>query len=271
MQSILLRSDAAGQDSIITELWQHGTLGVIEEPTGLRAFFDNSRDLGDVLAFFAARTLETRTESPPDPANFPKQDWDPIIVGERFWIAPSWVDQPVPPDRIRLAIDNPNAFGTGRHESTQLALEALEQNLRSTDIVVDIGSGSGILSQAALRLGAGQVFSCDIHVDAINSTKAQLQPRLFLGSADAVRTQTADLVLANISAKVIDALSRELNRITKPNGLLVLTGFIRDHPPERFSPEKVTERGDWLCWFCRPQPGAERDARVAQTHPLEWW
>lgn len=256
----------------MTELWQHGTLGIIEEPYGLRAFFDDDVDLSSDLSAFADRTLEIRSELPPDPSDFPKQNWDPILVGNRFWIAPSWIDQPTPPGRIRLAIDNPIAFGTGRHESTQLVLEALEQYVSPTATVLDIGCGSGILSQAALLLGAREVFSCDIHTDAIASAMQQLHCRSFLGSADAIKDQIGDIVLANISAKVVDALSSELNRISKPDGILILSGFIRDNPPAHFSPEKITECGDWLCWLCRPQASRSVHAGpVSHTHSLQWW
>ena len=272
MQSILIQSAPSDQEEIITELWQHGTLGIIEESEGLRAFFDETADLPSLFRIVSGRIIETRTELPPDPADFPKQDWDPILIGDRFWIAPSWVNQPIPPNRIRLAIDNPNAFGTGRHESTQLALEALEQHVTSASTILDIGCGSGILSQAALLLGARNVFSCDIHNDAIASAKPQLQPHLFLGSADSVRNQIGDIVVANISAKVIDALAWELNRITKANGLLILTGFIEDKLPTRFSPTRITERGDWRCWLCHPQPVTQDDVSSgARAHSLQWW
>jgi ribosomal protein L11 methylase PrmA len=267
MQSILLRYEPCDRESLVTELWEHGTVGILEEVRGLRAFFED----GAALQFFSGRMIEIRAEVPPDPSDFAKRDWDPIFVGKRFWIAPSWVDQPTAPGRIRLAIDSPNAFGTGRHESTQLALEALEEHVTTSDVVLDIGSGSGILSQAALLLGAGEVFSCDIHDDAIASSQAQLRSRLFQGSADALRSQTGDVVLANISTKVIDALSWELNRITKPNGLLILTGFIRENPPKDFSPERITERGDWLCWLCRPEAVGAGKRLASHSHSLEWW
>jgi ribosomal protein L11 methyltransferase len=138
--------------------------------------------------------------------------------------------------------------------------------------VLDIGSGSGILSQAAHLLGARKVFGCDIHEDAIAASQAQLRSHLFQGSADAIRGQIADVVVANISAKTIDALGWELNRISKPNGLLILTGFIRENPPKGFSPERITDRGDWLCWLCRPQAiPRSGDRQVSHTHSLEWW
>lgn len=268
MQSILLRCHSSEQEELITELWLRGTLGILEEPPNLRAFFDDYAD----LIPFAARMIQIRHENPLDASEFSKDDWDPICVGNRFWIAPSWIDQPTPPGRLRLPIDNPTAFGTGRHETTQLALEALEQYVTPESTVLDIGSGSGILSQAALLLGASRIFSCDIHADAIRTSAPHLGARIFLGSADAIKSAAGDLVIANISTKVIDRLSWELNRITRSNGLLILSGFIRDNPPQNFSPEKVTERGDWLCWLCRPSASVSDELPpFSHVHSPDWW
>ena len=269
MRSILFRADPAAHDALTTGLWQHGTLGILEEPEGWRAFFEDNANLSAILEGLGATVVSTRQEAEHTPPDFVKQDWDPILVGQQFWIAPSWVCHPTPPGRIRLTIDTGNAFGTGRHETTQLALEALEQYLTPGDTVLDIGSGSGILSQAALMLGAGGVFSCDLEPSAITASKPQLRSGLFLGTADAVRSLTGDIVLANISTKVIDALAWELKRVTKPTGLLVLTGFVHDNPPIHFAPEKVFHRGDWLCWLCRPDP--TQSLPKPYIHPLQWW
>lgn len=271
LRSLLLRPEPSS-DALVTELWQHGTSGIIEEAEGLRAFFDDAAATPLMLDVFASRTIETRTEPMPDPAAFPKQECDPILVGSRFLVAPSWTDAALPPGRIRLSVDSPIAFGTGRHESTQLALQALEELAPSAQTIVDIGSGSGILSQAALLLGVENVFGCDIHSDAIAASRALLHSCLFLGSADAIREGVADLVLANISAKVIDRLAWELQRITKPGGRLILTGFVRENPPLHFVPDNVTQSGDWLCWVCRPQNvAASAKAPASGTHSPQWW
>lgn len=268
----MLCPPSSNEETLITELWEHGTIGIIEEPGGLRAFFDDSPALEDVLHAFAGRILELRMERQMDPSEFPKQDWEPFVVGKRFWIAPPWTDQHTPTGRICLSSDSPTAFGTGRHESTQLALEALEEHVTNKATVIDIGSGSGILSRAARLLGASRVFSCDVHIDAIVTSKLWLVPNLYMGSADAIRTHAGDVVVANISARVVDALSWDLYRITRPEGILILTGFVRENAPVQFSPVKVTERGDWLCWICRPPATLPtRQVPSSHSHSLQWW
>ena len=251
-------------------LWERGTAGIVEEGKNIRAFFDDATDLSPILSDYTGVIVETRQEKAVDLQQFERADWEGIAVGSRFFVAPTWAHCPVPEGRIRLAIDTTVAFGTGRHESTQAAIEALERYLRPGATVLDIGCGSGILSLAASLLGAGQVVSCDLDMNAVTAARQVVSSPVFLGSADALRTASADLAVANISAHVADALARELSRIVKPGGLIILAGFIRENPPKRWVPESLLERGDWLAWICRPglsgKPGDEPYLPKA-----EWW
>jgi ribosomal protein L11 methyltransferase len=270
LQSILFRAGVSGNDALLAELWEHGTTGVLEEGNALRAFFDDDADLGALLHAHADQIEERRHEEPVDLQHFERDGWEGILVGERFFVSPPWIAGPLPPGRVHLAIDTSLAFGTGRHESTQLALEALETYLTPGATVVDVGCGSGILSLAAALLGAGRVISCDLDPHAVASTRARLPSPVFQGSADALRSASADLVLANITPRVLDALAYDLNRITKPDGLLVLAGFLRDNPPRHWNPQHTRERGDWMLWTCRPDTSQPPPARPYEPDS-NWW
>jgi ribosomal protein L11 methylase PrmA len=261
LRSILFANPLDDQDVLIAELWEHGTLGIIEEESGLRAFFEDDHDLSDLLRNGRSAAVEACASQPCDCT---REDWEPILIGERFFVAPSWVDTPTPPGRFRLTTDSNIVFGTGRHESTQLMIQALEQHLHSGDTVVDVGCGSGILAIAAQTLGASRIFTCDIESDA--------HP-MFIGSADAIHDATADLTLANISARVIDTLAFDLNRITKPGGLVLLAGFIEENPPQAFKPERALHMNEWLCWICRPQTLNEAGEARLRVLSLsrQWW
>jgi ribosomal protein L11 methyltransferase len=267
MWSIFIPSRPDEQDALIAVLWERGTSGIIEESDGLRAFFDDAMDPRQ-MAFAQS---EFRRESA-GPYVFAQENWDAVLIGNRFFVAPPWLDTPVPPGRIRLSIDAATAFGTGRHETTQLCLEALEKHLKPGACVLDIGCGSGILSLAARLLEAGSVFSCDIHEDALQSARHHTQAPLFLGSADALRPAIADLVLANISARIVDRLAADLKRVLKPGALLILSGFLADNPPKYFHPVEETAQAGWLCWICRPEEiHPEIPDSDPNLHPQDWW
>jgi ribosomal protein L11 methylase PrmA len=94
---------------------------------------------------------------------------------------------------------------------------------------------------------------------------------LFAGSADAVRSGFADLVLANISPQAVDRIAADLKRIAKPNGVLILSGFINENPPRCFRPREVLKRGDWLCWICGPEDVHAESTTNPNVHPERWW
>jgi len=270
LQSILISTENLDPELLTLALWEHGTAGIVEEGGNTRAFFDDAADLSAVLTAYAGVIIETRQEKTVDLQQFERADWEGIAVGNRFFVAPTWAHCPIPEGRIHLAIDTTVAFGTGRHESTQLAIEALERYLRPGATVLDIGCGSGILSLAASLLGAGRVVSCDLDMNAVTSARQVVSSPVFLGSADALRTASTDLAIANISAHVADSLAGDLNRIVKSDGLVILAGFIRENPPKRWVRQSFLERGDWLAWICRPGPPGKADGEPYGPR-TEWW
>jgi ribosomal protein L11 methylase PrmA len=276
LRSILFKPGLEAQqlDILIGALWERGTAGILEEEDGVRAFFADADVTEEVWANYQGWIVGIREEKAL-PASPPAADCDPILIGEKFFVVPSSSERAVPPGRIRLAVDAATAFGTGRHESTQLVMEALERYLAQNATVLDVGCGSGILSLAALSLGAARVFGCDVHPGAITTAAQYLRPSpLFRGTIDAVRDRAADLVIANISGPVLDMLAADLNRITRPDGVLILAGFLQDRIPARFVPEQVLEKSGWLCWICRPnaaQSAAEAQQVRIRNFTESWW
>jgi ribosomal protein L11 methylase PrmA len=267
--SIFIPADARTIDLLSGELWELGTAGLVEEADGLRAFFDDSIEREVIGARFGTAW---RSESPFDQSHVHPLECDPVLIGQRFFVAPSWVTEQAPPNRFRLSIDATSAFGSGRHESTQLCLEALEKYLKPGDVVLDIGCGSGILAAAAMLLGAKTVISCDIHIDSVSAARALTGPSIFVGSADGMRSHSGDLVLANISAKVLDRIAGDLRRVVQPTGRVILSGFIRENPPKRFQPRELWEKGDWQCWVCGPEDiEAAAEESEPAAHAEQWW
>src|SRR6185369_9323104 len=145
-------------DTLLAELWEAGTTGVIEGDGCVDAFFD---DFAAAAAFGNPLQAADR-----DWVQETEDAWPPILVGDKFFVVAPWRKEPTPPGRFRLEINPGIQCGTGQHPCTQLCLEAMERLIRPGDRVLDVGTGSGILSLAARMLGAGQVVACDIDPDA---------------------------------------------------------------------------------------------------------
>jgi ribosomal protein L11 methyltransferase len=227
MFSLELRVAPAENDLLVAELWERGSLGIIElDEARVRAFFEDEAGCDSLMARFAAHDPQYRQEEQRDWVAFSREQSQPILAGSRFFLVPEWRDDPAPPGRFRIAVNPGMAFGTGVHETTQLSLEALERHVRPGSTVLDVGTGSGILAQAAELLGAAAVYACDIDPTAVEVARAKLPPgRIFVGSADAVLTRAADILVANISPEAAIALAPEFRRALRPGGVALVSGF----------------------------------------------
>ncbi|MBY0504084.1 MAG: 50S ribosomal protein L11 methyltransferase [Bryobacteraceae bacterium] len=212
---------AEARETLIAELHEAGTTGVLEEDAHLVAWFDH----WDTAARFGH--VEAAPEQ--DWSTAWQQFWTPRLVGERFFLVPAWTDEPTPEGRIRMDYLPGMACGTGEHPGTRLAMMGLEAMVRPGDQVLDIGCGSGILCRAAQLLG-GRAIGCDIEAADLAVAREHVDASYFVGSADAVRSQSADVVTANINAEVLVALSTDLRRIARR--AIVLSGFRPESIPE---------------------------------------
>ena len=180
-----------------------------------------------------------------------KKHFKPIQIGEKLMVVPSWIEMDTR-GRIPLRIDPSMAFGTGTHPTTQLSLEMLEKYIEPGRRVMDVGCGSGILSVAAIKLGANFALGVDVDPFSVKATQENSEMnqvskfiRVELGSVTEIlsgqfgETQ-AQLVLANILAPIIlGLLDTGLNRLVAPGGVLVLSGIL-DHQAEEV--RKAAER-----------------------------
>ncbi len=230
--SLKLVCDRTEADLLSAEFYGAGTLGVIEEdlPEGgrrIQAFFHD----GKAAAALAKRYVHCRATLCREPAvdwvKVSRSQWQPILIGARLYLTPKWRHDRTPPGRLRLEMPTGTASGTGIHPATQLVLEALDGILRQGDRVLDLGTGSGILSAAASLLGAGAVFACDIDEDAARSAReyCAASAAVFTGSVRSLSGTSTDLVLVNINAAAIAGLAQEIARILRPKGRAILAGF----------------------------------------------
>ena len=168
-----------------------------------------------------------------------KKDWKPDPVGKSILILPAWLEIPEEfSDRKVIRLDPGSAFGTGSHPSTRLCIEALDNIPPIGQTIADIGCGSGILSLAALKLGAKSTFSVDIDSLAISATKinsalndfSQDLLNVFFGSIEAIEVhmprKKIDLVICNILAPVIKLIGPDLEKIIADKGTVMLSGLL---------------------------------------------
>ncbi len=189
-----------------------------------------------------------RTVQEQDWAEAWKEHYHPIAVGQRLIIVPAWLESP-DPARIPIRMDPGMAFGTGTHPTTQLCLELAEAILTSQLLgktsshftVIDVGCGSGILSVAAIKLGAGRALGVDIDSRAVEVSQENAllngvsgQYTGGIGSVAEIKRgdfnlQQASLVFANILASIIVRLFDDgLAELVLPGGHLILSGILAD-------------------------------------------
>ncbi len=177
-----------------------------------------------------------------------KQFFKCTEIGKRLCIRPSWEEYENKDSRVVLSIDPGAAFGTGTHATTSMCLETLEKLVTPDITVLDIGSGSGILSIAAILLGAKDVVGVDIDPVAVKvaGENAALngvaaKANYVLGNLDEEITDTYDIVVANIVADAIIALSDSAKKRMKKGGYFLCSGIIDIRADEVEA--ALTERG----------------------------
>ncbi len=170
-----------------------------------------------------------------DWANAWKVHFEVHRIGERVVIRPPWQEYEPQEDEVVIELDPGMAFGTGLHPSTKLSMLGVEQVVGDDDRVFDVGTGSGILAIAALKLGASEADAVDVESVAVRATAENAerngvsdQLNVALGTAGPGEPFQGeyDVVLANIIARILIELSEHLVKATRPGGSLVLAGII---------------------------------------------
>ncbi|RLQ98171.1 50S ribosomal protein L11 methyltransferase [Falsibacillus albus] len=164
-----------------------------------------------------------------------KKYYNPVKISKKFTIVPTWEDyQPVNSDELIIELDPGMAFGTGTHPTTVMCIQALERTVKKGDFVIDVGTGSGVLSIAAAMLGASEVKALDLDEVAVNA--ARLNTKLNKVHDVVSVTQNnllnemelqADVVVANILAEVILLFTNDAAKNLKKGGYFIASGIIQ--------------------------------------------
>ena len=231
---LILNCPEKEKDFLIAELLDAGAKGLEERDlpdfqVELRTFFGDEDSTRRQAEQFASHSPRIEWAEDVDWVEIAKSFWKPVAVGGKFFLTPEWEDAPAPEGRIALRMYAGPAFGSGDHATTQLCLQALERHVKPGASVIDVGTGTGILALAAVRLGAGPVFACDIDSMSVafaaeNLAREAVKIGLFLGSTRSVRPGSADIVVANINTTTLELLSGDLMRMARSK--VILSGFV---------------------------------------------
>jgi ribosomal protein L11 methyltransferase len=283
--------DKAAEQAVTPQLWNAGTTGLevsedSPEQLTLRAYFaaapdvekmraEITRALGFIgLPETALRQINALTVADQDWLTEWKKGYEPVEIGARLLIAPSWKRaQVADTERLIIQIDPGMAFGTGTHETTRGCLELLEKywspSLSEQPSLLDVGTGTGILAIAALKLcPAARVIGFDVDPEAITVAEENAEIN---GVADALelevnklsfyRGQEFDVVVANLTADVIADLAVEFNNVIKGQGFLIVSGILREQGDDvlallgRCSFDLLESKpdGEWVTFALRSQ------------------
>ena len=245
----------------------------LEDPTAIQKVLGQVEDgLADLRQFVDVGdgTIVMSETEDKDWINNWKQYFKPFTVDD-ILIKPTWEKVPDEhKDKLLIQIDPGTAFGTGMHETTQLCIRQLCKYISGSPSVLDVGTGSGILGIAALKLGAGQVFGTDLDENAIRAVEENLEAnqipkdRFLVVQGNIIEEEEIqrqageecyDIAVANILAPVIILLQRVISRHLKQGGIFITSGIINTKDKEvRAAMEaneeldilETTYQGDWV-------------------------
>lgn len=241
----------------------------------IHLYLSREENPAEALAFLRERfsaahipfTLATQTVHEEDWANNWKQYFKPIETGERLVICPEWEDCGSRPGRRVLRIDPGMAFGTGGHYTTRLCLEMMEQVIAPGVSLLDIGCGSGILSIAALLLGASRAVGIDIDPLAVKTAEENARlnglsaPEFIALAGDLVDHVDGqyNVVMSNIVADAIISLAPQVGAHLAPDGAWITSGIIESREADVLAAFEqcgmtVLRRsasGGWLCFLTK--------------------
>ena len=198
-----------------------------------------------------------------------KKYYNPVKISERFTIVPTWETyERVSSDELIIELDPGMAFGTGTHPTTVMCIQALEKTVKQGDMVVDVGTGSGILSIAAAMLGAKRVHALDLDPVAVESAKLNVKlnkvhdvvavsQNNLLDRID----EQADVIVANILAEIILRFVDDAYRLLRPGGVFITSGIIQTKKQEvkegllraGFTIEETLTMEDWIAFIAKKQ------------------
>lgn len=238
-------------------------------PSSLSVLSDLSSNLFQLKSSrpdYGTLDMDSRSVSDETWTDVWKKYYKPFYAADHLVIKPTWEEfSPLPGDRV-IEIDPGMAFGSGTHETTAMCISMLEKVIRGGEEVIDVGTGSGILSIAAGLLGAGHVLAVDIDPDAVRVAAENVSHNGLENVVDVQQgnlldhiEQVCDICVANIISDVIISFAKPLMNHIVPGGLFLCSGIVKDRSGEvrnaledaGYEILKTEYRGEWTAFMSR--------------------
>jgi ribosomal protein L11 methyltransferase len=264
---ISFASDDAVAEDVLSRLFLSDSSGSSSDQRGgivtVSAYFDSWQSRAAAMEMFRGVdvSLTTDDRAPVDWLEKYQQSLDPLFIGRSFVVAPDASLIPAGSDRHRIIVPQEQAFGTGSHETTWLCIEMLEGMAIRGRRGLDVGSGSGILALAMLRLGASKAIAFDNDPDAygplrdnrMRNSVAESALPMFIGSVEALRGGTFDVITMNIIPEVIMPMLPDVIVHMSAEGSLILSGILTTRRDDVIGAASTlhlaaeSSKGEWWC------------------------
>ncbi|MEF9953197.1 MAG: 50S ribosomal protein L11 methyltransferase [Clostridium sp.] len=263
--------------------WDFADVNIFEfgaDAAVVKGYFNEDENIEDIVSYIEGKIEELRDldidlgRGHVTTSNVFEEDWatswkkyyKPLRIGSKIVIKPIWEDIEVASDDIVVELDPGMAFGTGTHETTSMCVELLEKYLTKEDTVFDIGTGSGILSIVASKLGAKEAVGVDLDKVAVAAAKENVaynkvnNVEILYGDLVNVIEGTGNIVVANIIAEVVVYLTSIIKPFIKKDGHFITSGIIKDRKQdvldalekEGFEVVEIMEKGEWVAISSKP-------------------
>lgn len=239
-----------GLKTVYGDLIDESILNSDKSVASCSVYVSEDQNIAEHISFIQTQLDSNKIEAKIEVLGTNEEEWStawrkyykPTPIGHRMVVVPSWEEYEAKDGEIIIDMEPGMAFGTGTHETTRLCAELLEENIKSGDYLLDVGSGSGILAICASKLGAAKCAACDIDPVAVRTEVENAERNDchnidcyvsdLLSDVKLIDGKLFDVVTANIVADIIIRMAPDIGKFIREGGYLIASGIIEEREAE---------------------------------------